>query len=421
MAIFKKYRFRENKIIFLFFIKIFLFSLFIWELCCFNKEKFQDQIQTSYYNKNNTSGNVSNLIIKRNLAQTQRNFKSKNGKASTKKNEDYYSILGVSRDCTNEDIKKAYKKLAMKWHPDKHLNAASKKEADNMFKSISEAYEVLSDEEKRDIYDKYGEEGLDKYGSNNGHSKGFKRTDPNDVFSKFFKTETKFYSNSPSSPNGNVLFEGSLFGGSSPFSGINPRSGSGYTTSKSFSSMDKVEEYVVPLYVTLEDLYNGTQKKLKVTRKRCQGVTTYDDEFFVTVDIKSGWCDGTTITYKGEGDQTSPMSNPGDLVFTIKTVDHDRFVRSYNDLIYRCPITLEQALTGHKFTIITLDNRDIDIQVDEIVTPLTTRVITSEGMPYMENPKMKGNLIIEFDIIFPKKLSDEQKKLIKEALGENGF
>ncbi|SOV20339.1 knob associated heat shock protein 40 [Plasmodium gaboni] len=420
MAIFKKYRFRENKINFLFFIKIFLFSLFIWELCCFNKETFKDNILRSCYNKNNTSENIFHLIIKRNLAQSQRNFKSKNGKASTKKSEDYYSILGVSRDCTNEELKKAYKRLAMKWHPDKHLNEASKKEADHMFKSISEAYEVLSNEEKREIYDIYGEEGLDKYGFNNEHSKGFKSPDAHDVFSKFFKTETKFYSNSPKA-NGNVHFGGSIFGGSSPFSGMNPRNGSGYTTSKSFSSLDKVEEYFVPLYVTLEELYSGCKKKLKVTRKRCQGVTTYDDEFLVTVDIKNGWYDGTTITYKGEGDQTSPMSNPGDLVFTLKTVDHDRFVRSYNDLIYTCPITLEQALTGHKFTIKTLDDRDIDIQVDEIVTPLTTKIIPNEGMPYMENPQMKGNLIVEFDIIFPNDLNDEQKSLIKQALGKNDF
>ncbi|ANQ06356.1 Heat shock 40 kDa protein, partial [Plasmodium coatneyi] len=322
---------------------------------------------------------------------------------------DYYSILGVSKDCTTNDLKKAYRKLAMMWHPDKHKDVKSKKEAEEKFKNIAEAYDVLSDEEKRKIYDAYGEEGLKGSIPTGGGTYVYSGVDPSELFSRIFGSD------------GHFSFSSGFDDDFSPFSTfVNMTSRkarpSASTNVNNNNYNSKPATFEVPLSLTLEELYSGCKKKLKITRKRFMGSKSYEEDNFVSIDVKAGWKDGTKITFYGEGDQLSPMSQPGDLVFKVKTKTHDRFVRESNNLIYKCPVPLDKALTGFQFIVKTLDNRDLNVRVDEIVTPQTKKIVSKEGMPSSKMPNTKGDLIVEFDIIFPKNLTSEKKKIIREAL-----
>uniref|UniRef100_A0A8C9GVH4 DnaJ homolog subfamily B member 4-like n=1 Tax=Piliocolobus tephrosceles TaxID=591936 RepID=A0A8C9GVH4_9PRIM len=321
---------------------------------------------------------------------------------------DYYSILGVSKDCTTNDLKKAYRKLAMMWHPDKHKDVKSKKEAEEKFKNIAEAYDVLSDEEKRKIYDTYGEEGLKGGVPTGANTYVYSGVDPSELFSRIFGSDSHF------------SFTSTFDDDFSPFSTfVNMTSRKARPTTNTnvnSNNYNKSATYEVPLALTLEELYSGCKKKLKITRKRFMGTKNYEDDNFVTIDVKAGWKDGTKITFYGEGDQTSPMAQPGDLVFKVKTKAHDRFVRDANHLIYKCPVPLDKALTGFQFIVKSLDNRDITVRVDDIVSPKFRKIIVNEGMPSSKHPNVKGDLIIEFDIIFPKNLTSEKKRILRETL-----
>ncbi|SCM05195.1 protein SIS1, putative [Plasmodium chabaudi adami] len=327
---------------------------------------------------------------------------------------DYYSILGVSRDCTTTDLKKAYRKMAMMWHPDKHKDVKSKKEAEEKFKNIAEAYDVLSDEEKRKIYDTYGEEGLKGSIPTGANTYVYSGVDPSELFSRIFGSD------------GHFSFSSAFDDDFSPFSTFvnmtsrKPRpSGNANMNHNNYNANNynaKPATYEVPLPLSLEELYKGCKKKLKITRKRFMGTKSYEDDNFVTIDVKAGWKDGTKITFYGEGDQVSPMAQPGDLVFKVQTKPHDRFTRDSNNLIYKCPVPLDKALTGFQFIVKSLDNRDINVRIDEIVNPKFRKIVANEGMPSSKTPNMKGDLIVEFDIIFPKNLTSEKKRIIREAL-----
>ncbi|KMZ79008.1 hsp40-like protein [Plasmodium vivax India VII] len=343
----------------------------------------------------------------RSLAEKSEGFSSPFAGLSGK-SKDYYSVLGVPRDATENDIKKAYRKLAMKWHPDKHLDENDKKAAEEKFKLISEAYDVLSDPDKKKTYDLYGEEGIK--GNMSGDDVHFFNAgmDPADLFNKFFSSSKTFSFTSVFDddfpPFSSFVHNMGAKGGRSPgSSGKNPE---GY----------KSETYEVSLLLSLEELYNGCKKKLKITRKRFNGTQSYDDDKLVTIDVKAGWNEGTTITFYGEGDQSSPLLEPGDLIFKVKTKEHERFVREGNNLIYKCHVPLDKALTGFQFIVKSLDNREINIRVDDIVTPNSRRMIPKEGMPSSKNPSKRGDLIIEFEVIFPKSLTSERKKIIREVL-----
>ncbi|KJP86714.1 hypothetical protein AK88_03626 [Plasmodium fragile] len=321
---------------------------------------------------------------------------------------DYYSLLGVARDATADDIKKAYRNLALKWHPDKHINENDKKAAEEKFKAITEAYDVLSDPSKRKTYDLFGAEEV-KGNMSSDDAKFFNTgVDPADLFNNFFSSNKKFSFTS--------VFDDDF----PPFSSFVHNMGSRGTrfSGPSGKNQDshKSESYEVSLLLSLEELYRGCKKKLKITRKRFKGNESYDDDKVVTIDVKAGWNEGTTITFYGEGDQSSPSLEPGDLIFKVEIKEHDRFVREGNDLIYKCLVPLDKALTGFQFSLESLDNREINVVIDDIVTPNSRRMIPKEGMPSSKNPSKRGDLIIEFEVIFPKSLSSERKKILREVL-----
>ncbi len=329
----------------------------------------------------------------------------------------YYDLLEVQPDCNENDLKKAYRKLALQLHPDKNPNAGDR------FKEVSHAYEVLSDSQKREIYDRYGEEGL------NGDAGG-PNMSAQDIFEHFFG--------------------GSFFGGGGSGRSSGPRKG---------------KDVVHPLKVSLEDLYNGKTSKLALKKtvlcpkcdgkggkegavrectscngsgrkvtirqagmmiqqmqticnecegsgeminpkdrcKSCLGKKVTEERKVLEVFIDKGMTHKQEIRFSGEGDQ-APGVIPGDVVIILDEKPHDKFTRKGSDLYYKAKITLLTALAGGSFYVTHLDNRVLHVSVipGEAIRPEQLKQITGEGMPTYKRPFDKGHMYIQFDIEFPK-------------------
>jgi len=348
---------------------------------------------------------------------------------------DYYKILGVSKDANEDQIKKAYRKAALKWHPDK--NPDNQQEASKKFQEISEAFEVLSDPQKKSNYDRFGAEGVNFAESGGfpsgaggpGMSHSFHFSDPNEIFSRFFGTSdpmraesmfADFFSDMPGMGMGmgSGMFGSHAAGAGgarpSPFSRFGGMNG-GATNVSSPVTMRKQPTIEHPLRVSLEDLYTGTTKRVRITKKVLDHATGGAIEVQVEkeIQVKPGWKDGTKITFEKEGDEVMG-AEPADICFIIQGKPHTRFVRDGNDLIYTIDCSLAEALCGIDTSLQSLDGRTIRV-IEPQVTPQYEKVIPGEGMPLSKNPRMKGSLKIKFNIIFPK-LSSQQKQDVKRIL-----
>ncbi|VWU49852.1 DnaJ domain/DnaJ C terminal domain containing protein, putative [Hepatocystis sp. ex Piliocolobus tephrosceles] len=345
------------------------------------------------YNKNGTRHDKSvnglqSTIVDRLLAEKYSgsdSTRSKKFKTKTHNSDDYYTFMGLERDATDNEIKKSYKILAMKWHPDKHLNEEDKKKAETQFKKLCEAYNVLSDPEKRRKYDLYGKAGL--------------------------SDNVSVYDDSSDSDFDPSSFIRSFFG--------NNRKSSFTNIFETNYSYKEITSYV-PFDISLEEAYTGCVKEVKIIRKRYKTFIAYEEEHLIEIVIKPGIIDGTTFTYVRQGNQNSPTEKPRNLNIKVYVKPHHLFRRINNDLIYLCNITLDDALTGFELVIKSLDNRNIRITIDDIITPKTQKVVKGEGMPHFLNPDIKGDLIIEFNILFPKKLSNKAKAKIR-SIFKNTF
>ncbi|CAK9231702.1 unnamed protein product [Sphagnum troendelagicum] len=342
---------------------------------------------------------------------------------------DYYNVLKLGKGASDDDLKKAYRKLAMKWHPDK--NPTNKKAAEAKFKEVAEAYEVLSDPQKRSVYDKYGEEGLKgniPAPNFNGGTQGFTNSgsatnstrfnprNAEDVFAEFFGA---------SSPFPGMGGMGSINGRSrnSPF--VDGMYGGFSDTQNSFHSFGgqqkpdghrKAAPVENKLQCTLEELYKGSTRKMKISRNvtDTSGKTMVLNEI-LTIDVKPGWKKGTKITFPQKGNE-QPGMVAADLVFVIDEQPHSKFKRDGNDLVVVQKLTLADALTGCTISLTTLDGRSLSVSIADIIQPGYEKVLPKEGMPIAKEPGKRGNLRIKFDIKFPTRLSNEQKSGIRKLL-----
>lgn len=353
---------------------------------------------------------------------------------------DFYNILGVSKNASQDEIRKAYRKLALKWHPDK--NPDNKEVAQSKFQEISGAFEILSDPEKKKLFDQYGEAGINpnaqpdgdasaagggggggafrgapgmhggpgggqtfRFSSNGGP--GF--SNPNDIFASFFGTQDPFAAGD---------FDFSSFGGMGGRGGMGGMGGMGMDAMGGrggATKLAKSEPILYDLGVSLDDLYTGRLKKVRITRKimdaqTSRAVEVKDDK---EIKIKAGWKDGTKITFTQAGDEI-PGSVPADIVFVIKTKPHEWFQRDGDDLLCSCPCSLEEALVGFSRTVRTLDDRVLPLSEPAGVTPQLERVIPNEGMPNQKTGQ-RGNLRVKYDIQFPS-LNQQQKSQIAAIL-----
>lgn len=356
---------------------------------------------------------------------------------------DYYQILGISKKASEDEIKKAYRKLALKYHPDKNKS----KGAEEKFKDIAEAYEVLSDKKKRDIYDQFGEEGLkgqpppgqsgaDGSGAGPQYSYTF-HGDPRQTFSQFFGTENPFdmflnmgglggQSGGTHFTTGqgfegmdvdndnvfNFMSGGQPGGGRTTFSNMGQSMGS---PRKTRAKQDPPIEH--QLMVSLEEVLKGCTKKMKINRRvlNADGRSYRKEDKVLTINVKPGWKAGTKITFQREGDQ-NVGSIPADIVFVIKDKSHPHFRRDGADIIYTAKISLKDALCGCQVNIPTLTGESLPLRLKEVVKPTTVRRMGGYGLPYPKDPNRKGDLLIHFEIKFPETLNENTKQLLKDIL-----
>ncbi|XP_055609279.1 dnaJ protein homolog 1-like [Uranotaenia lowii] len=352
---------------------------------------------------------------------------------------DFYKILGVSRTASDDEIKKAYRKLALKYHPDKNKSP----QAEERFKEVAEAYEVLSDKKKRDIFDQYGEEGL-KGGigggpggshDNNGSFTYEFHGDPRATFAQFFGTSDPFGSFFGNNLGGSNIFYQELGGDMDDPFGFGDRGmGGGFPgafRSQSFNMhgggspnrKHKLQDPAIEhdLYVTLEDVYGGCQKKMKISKMvMSQDGSARKEEKILSINVKPGWKAGTKITFPKEGDQV-PGKVPADIVFIIRDKPHPNFKREGSDIKYTSKITLRQALCGTVVKVPTLAGEQLTIStIGEVVKPNTVKRLQGRGLPFPKEPSRKGDLLVAFDIQFPTTLNQNAKDILADLLPLEG-
>ncbi|KAK1803098.1 hypothetical protein P4O66_021629 [Electrophorus voltai] len=336
-----------------------------------------------------------------------------------KMGKDYYSILGIQKGASDDEIKKAYRKQALKYHPDKNKSP----DAEEKFKEIAEAYDVLSDPKKKDVYDKFGEDGL-KGGAGGGSANGpgFTYTfqgDPHAMFAEFFGGRDPF-----------EHFFGRVGGGANedmdvddPF--LNFGMG-GLGRGRPFGMhgghggrMEKKQDPPVThdLRVSLEEVFSGCTKKMKISRKRLNpdGRTTRSEDKILTVEVKKGWKEGTKVTFPREGDET-PTNIPADIVFVVRDKPHPLFRRDGSDIIYPARVSLKEALCGCTVKTPTLDGRTLTLPIQDIIRPGMKRRFTGEGLPLPKTPDRRGDIIVEFEVKFPERLSQNARDTIAQVL-----
>ncbi|XP_004310136.1 PREDICTED: dnaJ protein homolog [Fragaria vesca subsp. vesca] len=346
----------------------------------------------------------------------------------TGNNDKYYKILGVSKNASQDDVKKAYKKAAIKTHPDKGGDPEK-------FKELGQAYEVLSDPKKREIYDQFGEEGLMNEGPG-GHPH---QQDPFDIFAHFFNR--------------------------------GPRE----------TRERRGKDVAYPLKVSLEDLYNGTTRNLAVSRNRictkckgkgskagassttcggcqgsgrkvttrrlgpsmvqqmqeccnecngagrtlraqdrcqqCKGEKVVAEKKSLEVNVEKGMRSGQKITFRGEADE-APGTITGDIVIVVQQKEHPKFKREGDDLIFEHTLSLKEALCGFQFKLKHLDGRQLLIKSEpgQVVKPDQHKAINDEGMPIYSNGFTKGKLYVHFIVEFPNSLNPELCKGLEAVL-----
>lgn len=350
---------------------------------------------------------------------------------------DYYKILGITKNASEDEIKKAYRKLALKWHPDKNKS----KGAEEKFKELAEAYEVLSDKRKREIYDQVGEEGL-KNGAAAGDGAGFHRAggihsnggqyaqytfsgDPYETFKQFFQTDGMFSSMGFGGPMGGMggMFDfeemdtsGDRSRPSSSFPGTNFFASSAQPNghSKKLRQDPPIER---ELPISLEEAMTGCTKKMKITRRVTQvNGNSYKEDKILTIEVKPGWKSGTKITFPQEGDQ-SPNALAADLIFIIKDKPHPLFKRDGSDIKYTAKLSLKNALSCN-FTVRvpTLDGDPLTLSIKEIIKPTTIKRVSNRGLPLPKDPAKRGDLIVQFDIQFPHTLNEPTIQILQDLL-----
>ncbi|XP_037326872.2 dnaJ homolog subfamily B member 1b [Pungitius pungitius] len=347
-----------------------------------------------------------------------------------KMGKDYYDILGIKKGASEDDIKKAYRKQALRFHPDKNKSPG----AEDKFKEIAEAYDVLSDPKKKDIYDRYGEEGLKGGGPQGGaggsggpgnFSYSF-QGDPHVIFSEFFGGRNPFEQffggrNGGMDEDMDTDDHFSHFGMTGGGMGGFPRSfSSGMGGIGPHSSVVKKPQdppVVHDLNVTLEEVLSGCLKKMKISRKRLNpdGRTIRIEDKILEVQIKKGWKEGTKITFPKEGDET-PTNIPADVVFVLKDKTHPKFKRDGSNIVYTATISLRDALCGCTINVPTLEGKTVTVTTTDIVQPGMKRRITGEGLPYPKRPDRRGDLLVDYEVKFPERLSQSARDTIAQVL-----
>lgn len=352
---------------------------------------------------------------------------------------DYYEVLGVSKDATADEIKKAYRKIAMANHPDTHPND---KAAEERFKEASEAYEVLSDEKKRSTYDQYGFSGMNDFAGGAagnysnvyrdfsdifGSSGGFE-----DIFSSFFGGSTSSRRSSQGGTQGDSFrydltldFKEAVFGCKKEISisrkvnceTCHGQGGTGKHTCPTCQGTGRVTQGSG--FFQMATTCRNCGGKGYVMDKPCaachgSGMTTKREKLSVT--IPAGVDSGTRLTLRGKGDEGTNGGPSGDLVLFISVREDKYFVRDGDDLHLQIPVAMTQAALGAKILVPMLDGTEVSLEV-----PAGTQsgdVLTLRGKGISNGRGRDGNLYVHILVNVPKRLSIKARKLMKDLSGE---
>ncbi|TPX57239.1 hypothetical protein PhCBS80983_g03943 [Powellomyces hirtus] len=338
---------------------------------------------------------------------------------------DYYKVLGVDRSATKKTIKKAYRESSKKYHPDKN---PGDKVAEDKFVELAQAYEVLSDDEKRRIYDQYGEEGL--------KGSGQQFHNPFDIFAQFGGFGGggfggfghRHHAQQQKGPEVHmdvaVTLE-ELFLGTSIEVEINKQiicptcRGSGakhaddvtQCTACGGSGIRVVRQMLGPgMYTQMQqhcDACGGRGKIIKSKCKACSGTKVKRGSHQVTITVDRGMADAQRITLDQESDE-APDIIPGDLVFTLQTQPHPVFTRNGDNLYAKQVISLKEALLGVDRKLKQLDGSLVTVRREGVTQPGFVQEIRGEGMPKHDRPNERGLLYVEYIVVLPEKLTNAQ-------------
>jgi len=302
--------------------------------------------------------------------------------------EDYYKLLGVSKNASDDEIKKSYRKLAMKYHPD---HTKGDKSAEEMFKKISEAYAVLSNKEKRKEYDTFGAEGFRQRFTQEDIFSG---SDFSEILREFGFGGGNFFGGR----GGGTRFS---FGSGSPF---------GFGAEQQQTQV-KGSDLIYELPITLREVVSGTSKFVTLQH---QGRSEK-----ITVKIPKGMITGKKLRLPGKGNPSPYGGPPGDLYIQAKVLADPEFEAQEYDLYLTRELKLSEALLGTTLSIPTLEDKKLNLRVPPGTKAGTKMRMSGHGLPFMKKNK-KGDLYVQIQIHMPKKLTAEQKKLIQE-LADNGL
>ena len=300
---------------------------------------------------------------------------------------DYYKILGVNKTASDSEIKKAYRKLAMKYHPD---HTKGDKSAEETFKKISEAYAVLSDKEKRKQYDTFGSAGFQQRYSQEDIFRG---SDFESILNELFGGSGHF--------GGGGRGMRFSFGGGGPFGS--------YQRQQQAHSKGSDLEYELSL--TLEEVAAGTQKIVSFQHKgRSEKIT---------VKIPKGMISGKKLRITGKG-EPSPYGGPaGDLYIKSKVLHHPVYDVQGQDLYINRDIKLSEAILGTNISVPTLSGKELKLKIPAGTKHKTKMRLSGHGLPHMHG-KSQGDLYVHIHVNMPKRLNKKQKALI-EQLAETGL
>jgi curved DNA-binding protein len=306
---------------------------------------------------------------------------------------DYYQALGVSRDATADEIKKAYRKLAMKFHPDKAKG--DKSQAEEKFKQISEAYAVLSNPEKKKAYDEFGSQAFRDKFSQEDIFRGFDFSDVSDfgisdnIFSRIFGG----LGGGRSRPRGRSrIFQ---YGGPEGYQGhIQPPKG---------------QDLQVEMPITLHEMAFGAEKLVSFTHN--------DQVEKISVKIPAGTLPGKRLRLTGKGGPSPMGGPPGDLYVKLKEVEHPVFKREGSDLYVDRRIKFTEATLGTKVTVPTLDGKTMSLKVPAGTQSHTKMRLKNHGIP-SANGKTRGDQFVRIIVETPANLTKKQKTLLEELVKE---
>ena len=339
---------------------------------------------------------------------------------------DYYSLLGVARDASDQELKRAYKKLAMKYHPDRNQGD---KEAEAKFKEVSEAYEVLTDQNKRQAYDQFGHEGLDQRFGQNG---GFQGGSFNDIFGDVFGDIFGGGSRSQNQPRRGsdleyrieVSLEEAINGkevkmsiprkvNCKPCKGTGAKDGTAFTTCKQCNGQGQVR--VSQGFFSVQQTCpscRGRGKSIEATCGTCSGNGFNNETKKLAVKIPAGVDTGDQIRLSGEGEAGPNNGISGDLYVTVSVKPHNIFQRDGDDILCEAPVSFTKATLGGKIILPTLDGK-VELTVPAGTQSGRSFRIKNKGVKSVRS-SYKGDLYCKVNIETPINLTKEQKELLNK-------